>query len=133
MLKPWIEAQARLVEVAAGRAPADMVIRGGENLYPTEIEEFLFTHPKIRSVQVFGVADHRFGEELCAWIVLRDGAAMTDDEVRDFCRGQIAHQKIPRHVRFVEEFPMTVTGKMQKFLMREAMERELGVRKLATA
>ena len=105
----------------------DMVIRGGENLYPTEIEEFLFTHPKIRSVQVFGVADHRFGEELCAWIVLRDGAAMTDDEVRDFCRGQIAHQKIPRYVEFVESFPMTVTGKVQKFIMRREVEARLGL------
>jgi len=103
----------------------DLVIRGGENVYPREVEEFLYRHPKIVDVQVFGVADPVYGEELCAWIRLRDGEAMTGDEVRAFCRDQISHYKIPRHVRFVEEFPMTVTGKMQKYLMREAMEREL--------
>ncbi len=111
----------------------DMVIRGGENLYPREIEEFLFTHPKIQAVQVFGVADARYGEELCAWITLRDGEAMTEDEVRDFCRGQIAHQKIPRYVEFVAEFPMTVTGKVQKFLMRREVEERLGLEAEKTA
>jgi fatty-acyl-CoA synthase len=103
----------------------DMVIRGGENVYPREIEEFLYRHPKIADVQVFGVPDQKFGEELCAWVKLRDGETLTEEEVRDFCRGQIAHYKIPRYVRFVSDFPMTVTGKMQKFIMREAMVKEL--------
>jgi fatty-acyl-CoA synthase len=103
----------------------DLVIRGGENIYPREVEEFLYRHPGIADVQVFGVPDAKFGEELCAWVRLRDGAELDEEAVRNFCRGEIAHYKIPRHVRFVTEFPMTVTGKMQKFLMREAMEREL--------
>ncbi len=111
----------------------DMVIRGGENIYPREVEEFLYRHPKIQDVQVFGVADPRYGEEVCAWVRLRTGETMTADELRAFCRDQIAHQKIPRHIRFVDEFPMTVTGKVQKFLMREAMAHELGVREAATA
>jgi fatty-acyl-CoA synthase len=103
----------------------DMVIRGGENVYPREVEEFLYKHPKIMDVQVFGVPDAKYGEEICAWIKLRDEANMTPEEVRAFCCDRIAHYKVPRHIRFVREFPMTVTGKMQKFLMREAMEREL--------
>lgn len=111
----------------------DVVIRGGENVYPREVEEFLYGHPAIQDVQVFGVADDRYGEELCAWVKLRGGEALSADDVQAFCRGQIAHQKVPRYVRFVDEFPMTVTGKMQKFLMREAMERELGVRAAETA
>ena len=111
----------------------DMVIRGGENLYPREIEEFLFTHPKIQAVQIFGVADRKYGEELCAWITLRAGEAMTEEEVRAFCHGQIAHHKIPRYVEFVEEFPMTVTGKVQKFLMRREMEERLGLEADKTA
>ena len=102
-----------------------MVIRGGENVYPREIEEFLYKHPDIVDVQVFGVADAKYGEEVCAWIKLRDDATMTPEEVRAFCRDRIAHYKVPRYIRFVREFPMTVTGKMQKYLMREAMEREL--------
>jgi fatty-acyl-CoA synthase len=106
----------------------DMVIRGGENLYPREIEEFLFRHPKIQEVQVFGVADQKYGEELCAWIRLRAGELMTAEDVRDHCRGQIAHQKVPRYVEFVDSFPMTVTGKVQKFLMRQAVEERLGLR-----
>jgi fatty-acyl-CoA synthase len=105
----------------------DMVIRGGENVYPREVEEYLFRHPKVAAVQVFGVPDARYGEELCAWIVTRPGMACTEDEIRSFCRDQIAHYKIPRHLRFVEELPITVTGKPQKFLMREAMVRELGL------
>jgi fatty-acyl-CoA synthase len=105
----------------------DMVIRGGENIYPREIEEFLYRHPKIQDVQVFGIPDRRFGEELCAWVKLREGEAATVQELRAFCEGQIAHYKIPRHVKFVDEFPMTVTGKIQKFAMREAMIRELGL------
>jgi fatty-acyl-CoA synthase len=111
----------------------DMVIRGGENVYPREIEEFLYRHPKIQDVQVFGVPDERYGEELCAWVKLRSGEALTADEVREFCRDQIAHYKVPRHIRFVDEFPMTVTGKMQKFIMRERMAAELGVKEAVTA
>jgi fatty-acyl-CoA synthase len=111
----------------------DMVIRGGENVYPREVEEFLYRHPRIQDVQVFGVPDERYGEELCAWIKLRAGERLDVDEVRAFCQGQIAHFKIPRHIRFVEEFPMTVTGKVQKFIMRETMIAELGVRVAATA
>jgi fatty-acyl-CoA synthase len=111
----------------------DLVIRGGENVYPREIEEFLYRHPKIQDVQVFGVPDERYGEELCAWVKIRAGESLTEDDVRAFCKGQIAHYKIPRHVRFVEEFPMTVTGKMQKFLMREQMISDLGIAAAATA
>ena len=103
----------------------DMVIRGGENVYPREIEEFLYRHPKISDVQVFGVPDAKYGEELCAWVRLREGEELSADALRAFCQGQIAHYKIPRHVRFVDEFPMTVTGKMQKYLMRAAMAEEL--------
>lgn len=111
----------------------DMVIRGGENLYPREIEEFLYRHPKIQDVQVFGVADDRYGEELCAWIRTRPGETLTADEVRAFCQGQIAHNKIPRYVEFVNEFPMTVTGKIQKFMMRDAVEARLGLKAAKTA
>ncbi len=111
----------------------DVVIRGGENVYPLEVENFLYAHPAIEDVQVFGVPDRRYGEELCAWVKLRAGAALTEAELQAFCRGQVAHQKIPRYVRFVEAFPMTVTGKMQKFLMREAMQQELGLSKAETA
>jgi len=99
----------------------DMVIRGGENIYPREIEEFLLTHEAIADAQVIGVPDERYGEELCAWIVLRPGAAIDDEDVRTHCRGRIAHFKIPRYIRFVETFPMTVTGKVQKFAMRDEM------------
>jgi len=111
----------------------DMVIRGGENLYPREIEEFLFRHPKIQDVQIFGVADDRYGEELCAWVRVKSGETLTGDEVRAFCQGQIAHNKIPRYVEFVDEFPMTVTGKIQKFLMRAAVEERLGLKAQKTA
>jgi fatty-acyl-CoA synthase len=111
----------------------DMVIRGGENLYPREIEEYLFRIPKIQDVQVFGVPDAKYGEELCAWVILKAGEKMTAEEVREFCRDQIAHHKIPRHIRFVSEFPMTVTGKPQKFIMRENMMRELNLREAAHA
>jgi len=111
----------------------DMVIRGGENIYPREIEEFLYRHPAIQEVQVFGVPDTRYGEELCAWVKLRPGESLTAEEVRDFCCDQIAHYKVPRHIRFVDEFPMTVTGKVQKFIMRERMTVELGVKEAATA
>jgi fatty-acyl-CoA synthase len=101
-----------------GRAK-DMVIRGGENIYPREIEEFLYRHPKVLDVQCVGVPDAKYGEELCACIVLRPGMDATEDEIRDFCKGQIAHYKIPRHIRFVDSFPMTVTGKIQKYLLRQ--------------
>ncbi|MBY4898971.1 AMP-binding protein [Cupriavidus sp. AU9028] len=111
----------------------DMVIRGGENIYPREIEEFLFRHPAVQAVQVFGVPDPKYGEELCAWIVLKPGQQASEDEVRTFCRDQIAHYKIPRYIRFVDEMPMTVTGKVQKFVMRERMVRELGLQPSATA
>jgi len=111
----------------------DMVIRGGENLYPREIEEFLYKHPKIQDVQVFGVADDFYGEELCAWIRVKAGETMKPEDVRAFCEGQIAHNKIPRYVEFVTEFPMTVTGKVQKFLMRRAVEERLGLNAMKTA
>ena len=99
----------------------DMLIRGGENVYPREVEEFLLRHDNVQDVKVFGVPDERYGEEVCAWIVLKPGAEETEESIRDFCRGQIAHYKIPRYVRFVDELPMTVTGKPQKFVMREKM------------
>jgi fatty-acyl-CoA synthase len=105
----------------------DMVIRGGENIYPREVEEFLYQHSSIEEVQVFGVPDPRYGEELCAWIKVRAGATLTAEEVISFCREQIAHYKIPRHIRFVENFPMTVTGKIQKFIMRQQMKADLEI------
>jgi fatty-acyl-CoA synthase len=105
----------------------DMIIRGGENVYPREIEEFLFTHPKIIEVQVFGVPDERYGEQVCAWIRLREGCELGEREVREYCRDRIAHFKVPHYVRFVTGFPMTVTGKVQKFRMREEMMRLLGM------
>jgi fatty-acyl-CoA synthase len=111
----------------------DMIIRGGENVYPREIEEFLYRHPKIQDVQVFGVPDPKYGEEIAAWIRPRPGETLTAEDITAFCTGQVAHYKIPRHIRFVDEFPMTVTGKVQKFLMRERMAAELGVRVAATA
>jgi fatty-acyl-CoA synthase len=111
----------------------DMVIRGGENIYPREIEEFLYRHPSVSDVQVIGVPDAKYGEELCAWIVLKPGAAADADTIREFCKGQIAHYKVPRYIRFVEAFPMTITGKIQKFVMRDTMKRELGLAEERTA
>lgn len=105
----------------------DMVIRGGENVYPREIEEFLYTHPDVADVQVIGIPDERFGEEIMAWIVPRAGATVDEDGIRAYCRGSIAHYKVPRYVRVVEAFPMTVTGKVQKFRMREQAIEELGL------
>jgi fatty-acyl-CoA synthase len=105
----------------------DMVIRGGENLFPAEIEAALIEHASVTEAAVIGVPDPRMGEEICAWIGLRDGARATEEEIREYCRGKIAHYKVPRYVRFVDEFPMTVTGKAQKFLMREAMIHDLGL------
>ena len=107
-----------------GRAK-DMLIRGGENVYPREVEEFLFRHPAVQSVQVFGVPDARYGEEVCAWIALKPGQHASAEDIREFCREQIAHYKVPRYVRFVDEMPMTITGKVQKFVMRERMIDEL--------
>ncbi|MHA6265211.1 AMP-binding protein [Arenibacterium sp. CAU 1754] len=103
----------------------DMLIRGGENIFPREIEDFLYTHPAIEQVEVIGAPDEKYGEEVCAWIKLRAGKTATADEIRDFCKGQIAHFKIPRYVKFVDEFPMTITGKVQKFVMRDMMAKEL--------
>jgi fatty-acyl-CoA synthase len=111
----------------------DMLIRGGENVYPREVEEFLFRHPKVSQVQVFGVPDTRYGEEVAAWIVLKPGETATEDEIRGFCRDQIAHYKVPRYVRFVSDLPMTVTGKAQKFVMRAKMIEELGLEQARTA
>jgi fatty-acyl-CoA synthase len=105
----------------------DMVIRGGENVYPREVEEFLYTHPEIEDVQVIGVPDEKYGEELCAWVKLRGGSGLAEEDVRAFCVGKIAHYKVPRYVRFTQEFPMTVTGKVQKFKMRETSVAELGL------
>ncbi len=99
----------------------DMIIRGGENVYPREVEEFLYTHPDIQEVQVFGIPDQKYGEIVCAWVQLKEGAALSEDDVKAFCKDQITHFKVPTHVRFVDEFPMTVTGKIQKFKMRDAM------------
>jgi fatty-acyl-CoA synthase len=109
----------------------DMIIRGGENVYPREIEEFLYSHPKVQDVQVIGVPDEKYGEEIMAWVKLREGQTATADEIRDYCRDRIAHYKIPRHVRFVDAFPMTVTGKVQKFLMREESVKALGLERAA--
>ncbi len=111
----------------------DLVIRGGENIYPREVEEYLYRHPKIQDVQCVGVPDDRFGEELCACVVLRAGEFATEDEIRGFCQGQIAHYKVPRYVRFVSGFPMTVTGKVQKYLLRQSIAEELGLREAETA
>jgi fatty-acyl-CoA synthase len=111
----------------------DMLIRGGENIYPREIEEFLLSHPEIQDVQVFGVPDKKYGEEICAWIIPVGAKETTLDEVRSYCDGQIAHYKVPRYVKIVSEFPMTVTGKPQKFLMREAMAEELSLEQVQTA
>ncbi|HSF94730.1 MAG TPA: AMP-binding protein [Thermohalobaculum sp.] len=105
----------------------DMLIRGGENIFPREIEDFLYTHPKVEQVEVIGVPDPKYGEEVCAWIKLREGEQATADEIRAFCKGQIAHFKIPKIIRFVEEFPMTITGKVQKFVMREKMAAEMAM------
>jgi fatty-acyl-CoA synthase len=110
----------------AGRIK-DMIIRGGENVYPREVEEFLYTHPAIEDVQVIGVPDARFGEEICAWVKLRPGTELSTEDLRAYCAGKIAHFKIPRYVRVTAGFPMTVTGKVQKFKMRETSIAELGL------
>ena len=104
----------------------DMIIRGGENIYPREIEEYLMRHPKVSDVQVFGIPDETFGEEVCAWAIAKPGMTLTEDDLLDALKGQIAHFKIPRHVRIVDELPMTITGKPQKFVMRDKMIQMLG-------
>ncbi|HEX6934798.1 MAG TPA: AMP-binding protein [Streptosporangiaceae bacterium] len=109
----------------------DMVIRGGENVYPREVEEFLYAHPAIEDVQVIGVPDAKFGEELCAWIRLRPGQDLDAEQVKEYCRGKIAHFKVPRYIRFTDGFPMTVTGKIQKFKMRETSIAELGLEEVS--
>ena len=111
----------------------DMVIRGGENIYPREVEEFLYRMPQVQDVQVVGVPDAKYGEELCAWMIVRPGQSLDEDAVRAFCKGQIAHYKVPRYIRFVTEFPMTVTGKIQKFKIRAAMKEQLGLQEATTA
>jgi fatty-acyl-CoA synthase len=111
----------------------DMIIRGGENIYPREIEEFLYTHPDVSDVQVIGVPDERYGETVCAWIVLKNGADLDEDELKEFCQGKIARFKVPQYIRFVESFPMTVTGKVQKFRMREVEVEERGLAEVRTA
>jgi fatty-acyl-CoA synthase len=108
----------------------DMIIRGGENVYPREVEELLYTHPAVSDVQVFGIPDQRYGEEVCAWVIVKEGAELDAEELRSFCRERIARYKVPRHVRFVDAFPLTVTGKVQKFRMREF---EISERALADA
>jgi fatty-acyl-CoA synthase len=109
----------------------DMIIRGGENVYPREIEEYLHTHPAILDVQVVGLPDERFGEEISAWVRLRPGASLTEDELKDFCRGKIAHYKVPRYVVFVDAYPTTVTGKIQKFKLRELGVARFGLERAA--
>jgi fatty-acyl-CoA synthase len=111
----------------------DMVIRGGENIFPREIEEFLFTHPAVEQAAVVGVPDPKYGEELCAWIKLKGSQTASEEEIREFCRGSLAHFKVPRYVRFVESYPQTVTGKIQKFKIREIMRDELGLKEQITA
>ena len=114
-----------------GRAK-DMIIRGGENVYPREIEEFLYSHPAIKDISVIGIPDEKFGEEIMAWVIPREGSSITEDEIRDFCRGKIAHFKIPKIIKFVDEFPMTVTGKVQKYVMKQQSVEELNLHGAAT-
>jgi len=111
----------------------DMIIRGGENIYPREIEEFLYRHPAVQEVQVFGIPSERLGEEVCTWIVAHPGQEMTEEDIKEFCKGQIAHYKVPKYVRFKDALPMTVTGKPQKFIMRDLMVEELGLEEQKTA
>ncbi|MDA8195993.1 MAG: AMP-binding protein [Actinomycetota bacterium] len=114
-----------------GRAK-DMIIRGGENVYPREVEEFLYGHPAIKDVSVIGIPDEKFGEEIMAWVILKEGFSVTTDEIKDFCRGKIAHYKVPKEVKFVNEFPMTVTGKVQKYVMKQASIEELNLKGVAS-
>jgi fatty-acyl-CoA synthase len=109
----------------------DMIIRGGENIYPREIEEFLYGHPKISDVQVIGIPDQKYSEEVMAWVRLKEGETVTAEELREFCEGKIAHYKIPRFIKFVTEYPMTISGKIQKYRMREMAIAEMGLEKVA--
>ena len=111
----------------------DMIVRGGENIYPREIEEFMYSHPSISHVQVFGVPDKVLGEAVCAWIILRDGKFVSEKEIINFCKRKLAYFKIPKYINFVQEVPMTITGKPQKFLMREIMINKLNLVEQATA
>jgi len=113
-----------------GRA-RDMIIRGGENIYPREIEEFLYSHPKISDVQVIGIPDRKYGEEVMAWVRLKDGEMATAEEFKEFCKGKIAHYKIPRFFKFVTDYPMTISGKIQKYRMREIAIAEMGLEDVA--
>jgi fatty-acyl-CoA synthase len=113
-----------------GRAK-ETIIRGGENVYPREVEDFLHTHPKVADVYVVGIPDARLGETVAAWVQLKTGQEATADEIRDFCRGKIAYFKVPQYVRFVDSFPMTISKKVQKFVMREQEIRERGLQELA--
>jgi len=110
----------------------DMIIRGGENVYPREIEEFLYTHPKISEVQVIGIPDPKYGEEIMAWVKVKPGEQITEEEMREYCKGQIAHYKIPRYIKVVDSFPMTITGKIQKFVMRQQSIEDLGLENVAS-
>ena len=108
-----------------------MIIRGGENIYPRELEEFLYRHPAIKDVQVIGVPSEKFGEEVAAWIQLKEGKSATAEEIREFCKGEIAYFKIPKYIKFVDSYPLTVTGKVQKYIMREQYTKELGLEEVA--
>jgi fatty-acyl-CoA synthase len=110
----------------------DMIIRGGENVYPREIEEFLYKHPKISDVQVIGVPDPKYGEEIMAWVKVKPGEQLTEEDLKEYCKGKIAHNKIPHYIKVVDSFPMTVTGKIQKFLMRNQSIEELGLHSAAS-
>jgi fatty-acyl-CoA synthase len=110
----------------------DLIIRGGENVYPREIEEFLYTHPQVSDVQVIGVPDARHGEEIAAWVKVKPGEEVTEEELKAFCKSKISHYKIPRYFKFVNEFPMTVTGKVQKFQMRQQSTEELSLQDAAS-
>ena len=109
----------------------DMIIRGGENVYPREIEEYLYTHPAVADVQVIGVPDVKYGEEIMAWVKLKEGEHLSDTDIKEFCKGRIAHYKVPRYVTFVDDFPMTVTGKVRKIEMRETSIADLGLQAAA--
>jgi len=125
----WVDDRGRLRLVGRSK---EMYVRGGYNVYPREIEEFLYTHPKVSDVQVIGLPDPKYGEEIMAWIKLKPGEQVTEDELKAFCKGQIAHYKIPRYIKFVDAFPMTVTGKIMKFQMREQSTKELGLDSVAS-
>ena len=110
-----------------------MIVRGGENVYPVEIEDYLMAHQDIEAVQVTGVPDPKYGEEIIAWISLKEGKKTTEEDIKEFCKGKIAHYKVPRYIRFVDDFPMTVTGKVQKYKMREISIEALGLKEQETA